>query len=234
MPQTQKNTPARRPGGGKATRASTVADALRRAILRGDLAPGQKVNLDQLREAHQVSLSPLREAVSRLVAGGLVEFEDQRGYRIAPVSAANLEEVTRLRAELEGMALDQAILRAGLDWESDVLSALHRLSRSPRDTSDPTSLDTWDEAHLQFHRALIGGCDMPLLLGFCDTLLAQNQRYHRLHPDAPCPPEDHGAIAEAAIRRDGAAAVSLLRTHIDTAGAALARHLQTRMTDPAR
>jgi len=59
------------------------------AILRGDLKPGAKINLDRLRQDFAVSISPLREAVSRLVPDGLVEFEDQRGYRVAPVSAAS-------------------------------------------------------------------------------------------------------------------------------------------------
>ena len=102
-------------------------------ILRGDLPPGSKVHLDQLRERFGVSLSPMREAVSRLVADGIVVFEDQRGYRIAPVSRENLMEISQVRADVESLTLRYAIAAADLDWESEILAALHRVNRTPRD-----------------------------------------------------------------------------------------------------
>lgn len=76
--------------GRKPTLAGRVPLELRRAILNGQLQPGEKINLDRMREDFDVSVSPIREAVSRLVADGLVEFEDQRGFRVAPISLENL------------------------------------------------------------------------------------------------------------------------------------------------
>ncbi|MDP1732398.1 MAG: GntR family transcriptional regulator [Devosia sp.] len=75
--------------GRKPTLAGRVSLELRRAILNGQLQPGEKINLDRMREDFDVSVSPIREAVSRLV-GRLVEFEDQRGFRVAPISLENL------------------------------------------------------------------------------------------------------------------------------------------------
>lgn len=200
----------------KETISSRLAAQLRAAILRGDMAPGAKINLDRLRAAQDVSISPLREAVARLASDGLVEFEDQKGFRVAPVSAANLDEVTRMRAALEGMALAASVARGTLDWESDVMRALHVLDHTDR-ASGP-----WEDAHAEFHRALIGGCGMPLLLQVCATLHDLTDRYRRLFPPRDGLPDDHAAIARAATARDAPESERLLRAHLLATGAALA------------
>ena len=79
--------------------------------------PGVKLHLDNMREAFGVSLSPLREALCRLESEGLVKIEDQRGYRVTAVSPDNLKEVIRLRVDLEGTALREAIEHGDLAWE---------------------------------------------------------------------------------------------------------------------
>src|SRR4051794_26108630 len=85
---------------GQNTMATQLLDRLREAIVSGQMKAASKINLSRVRESFGVSLSPLREALARLIADGLVEFEDNRGYRVAPVSLANLEEITWLREEL--------------------------------------------------------------------------------------------------------------------------------------
>lgn len=213
----------------KETISSRIAAVLRDAILRGDLAPGAKINLDRLRAAYDISISPLREAVARLVADGLVEFEDQCGYRVTPLSAENLAEVTALRAEMEVMALRASIARGDLEWESDVLRALYVLNRTERDHSRSATIDAWEAAHADFHMALIRGCAMPLLQTFCTVLHNMTDRYRRL-----CPPRspsgrdvraEHEAIAMAATARDADRATAALRTHILQTGDMLAERL---------
>lgn len=200
----------------KETMSSRLAADLRAAILRGDMAPGEKINLDRLRAAQDVSISPLREAVARLACDGLVEFEDQKGFRVAPVSASNLDEVTRMRAALEGMALAESVARGSLDWESDVMRALHVLEHTDRMASE-----AWEAAHTEFHLALIRGCDMPHLLRVCATLQDMTDRYRRLFPPGHGLPDDHAAIAHAATARRGPEAERLLQDHIRATGAAL-------------
>lgn len=222
-------------GPAKATRASRVAEDLRRSILRGVPAPGEKVNLDRMRDHFGVSLSPLREAISRLVPAGLVEFEDQRGYRIAPVSEANLAEVIGLRAELESFALSHAVKRAEIDWESAVMGALHRLNR----IDAAQAAEAWDTSHAAFHMTLIGGCGLPTLVEFCRVLRDQNERYMRLYGPLPGAGRDmaneHAAIAgAAALNRDAEAARRLLRQHIERTGQELTERFRARMqTVPA-
>ena len=70
---------------GKNTIGSQLASRLREAIISGELEAGSKINLDKARKTFNVSLSPLREGLARLISDGLVEFQDNRGYRVAPI-----------------------------------------------------------------------------------------------------------------------------------------------------
>ncbi|WP_343115631.1 GntR family transcriptional regulator [Ostreiculturibacter nitratireducens] len=211
----------------KETLTSRIADDLRARILRGELPPGQKINLERLREETAVSVSPLREAVSRLVAEGLVSFEDQRGYAVTPVSSADLAEITHLRGELETMALEDAIAGGDLEWESEVMGTLYRLNRTERDPTRRATMEAWEEAHSAFHVALISGCRQPRLLQICTTLRRLQDRYRRLfllssNPDSQRSVEsEHRAIAESATSRETARAKALLRAHIEATGAEL-------------
>ena len=213
----------------KKTRASRVAEELRRAILAGDFVPGEKVNLDQMRARFGVSLSPMREAISRLVADELVQFEDQRGYRIAPVSRANLAEVTRLRADLESLALRHAIAAASIEWEADLLAALHR---SRRDAHGDT-----EAACGTFHAALSEGCPLPMLVRYCATLRALHLRYGHLlgftDPGRDFGAE-HAAIAEAAIARNAELAPALLKQDIERTGRRMTGLMPADDPDPKR
>ncbi|HET9042345.1 MAG TPA: GntR family transcriptional regulator, partial [Burkholderiales bacterium] len=95
------------PSGG--TLATVICDRLRGDILSGRREPGAKIRLEDLKSEFGVSWSPIREALSRLAAEGLVLAEEQRGYRVAPASKADLTEVLKLRVMLETMALRAAI-----------------------------------------------------------------------------------------------------------------------------
>jgi GntR family transcriptional regulator, carbon starvation induced regulator len=204
---------------GDATLASMIAARLRLAIIRGDLAPGERLKLGQLRETFDVSLSPLREALSRLGSEGFLVIEDQRGYRVPPVSEKNLDEIVRLRRDFETYALREAVLKRNLDWETAVTAALYRLQRTQRNA--PDELDMWEERHREFHLTLIAASEMPLLLNMCGMLHDHFDRYRRVFlatsPDSRVPTE-HQRIAEAAIDGRTEEACDLLRQHIEWAG----------------
>lgn len=214
----------------RTTIASRVSRRLRAAILSGEIEPGAKVNLDRLRKDHDISVSSAREAIGRLVVDGLVEFEDQRGYRVTPISLENLEEVTFLRVRLEAIALRASIDRGDIEWETTVLASLHRLNRIRRVAGDLASIEAWEVAHQRFHAALIVGCGMPQLLSFCAILHNQNDRYRRrfllqTSGDRNVAAE-HAAIAEAAVARDADRAAMLLGEHIERTGSNLLARLR--------
>lgn len=214
-----------RAGEARSTISSTTLARLRREILNGQIPPGERLNLDQLRAAYNVSLSPLREALSRLTSEGLVfQAEDQRGFQVAPVSQDNLTEVTALRRTLEVMALRESIRYGDDAWESEIVAALHRLSKlNARSARRENSVDDeWESWHRHFHAALIGACRSPVLLQFCDTLLDLSDRYRRVFIHLQRGPRnvhaEHAAIAEAALARDADRACRLMEQHIELTG----------------
>jgi len=213
---------------GKNTIASQLAERIRQSIINGELAAGSKINLGKAKTIFAVSLSPLREALARLIPGGLVTFEDNRGYRVAPVSLANWQEITQLRAELEPFALRQSIAVASSEWEGEVMRSMHRLYRAKRDAADSSSIERWEVLHKRFHQVLIGGGNMPLLLDFCDILLNLGDRYRRSFLATVTDTDDrfeHNIIAQASVARDADYACATLREHITRNGTNIARHL---------
>ena len=213
----------------KNTIASQLASRLREAVVSGQLEAGSKINLDRARQQFHVSLSPLREALARLISDGLVEFEDNRGYRVASVSLSNLEEITSLREEFETYALREAMRVGDVNWEGDVMRALHRLNRTERDASRPETLEHWEALHREFHLTLIAGCKKPLLLSFCKVLLNLNDRYRRTFLRATSGDRnvsvEHSEIAQGTVARDMDYACAKLRDHIHRTGTNLRRHL---------
>jgi DNA-binding GntR family transcriptional regulator len=202
------------------TLATSLATRLRRAVVSGELGPGERLPLDRLREEFGVSLSPLREALSRLGSEGLVLIEDQKGYRVAPLSEEDQRHVTQMRSQFEIYALREAIAKGDLAWESEVTAALYILNRIDRKTIE--DIEVWETAHRAFHLKLISACRIPLLLQFCAVLHDHSDRYRRaylrLNRGDKGIPAEHKQIAEAAVSRQADLACDLLRRHIERAG----------------
>src|SRR5437879_12203353 len=95
---------------------SAVQERLRADILSTRLLPGQKLHIAGLAKQFSVSLTAVREALSRLVADGPVQASDQRGFRVSPVSSADLEEVTHTRIDIESLARRLASDRGSNAW----------------------------------------------------------------------------------------------------------------------
>ncbi|TWG61380.1 DNA-binding GntR family transcriptional regulator [Aminobacter sp. J15] len=217
---------------GKNTIASQLVDRLREAIVSGQLEAGSKINLQKARTVFQVSLSPLREALARLISDGLVTFEDNRGYRVAPMSLADLEEITSLRLEFEIYALREAIRLGDAAWEGNVVRALHRLNKEKREADSPATLEAWEQMHRAFHLTLISGCGKPHLMQFCSVLLNLNDRYRRTFLRATSGDRnvafEHSEIAHAAVARDADYAAQKLHDHIRRTGGNLLTHISAK------
>ena len=91
------------------------------------MEPGEKLKIDTLQRDHGLSSSPLREALNRLVTEGLVHTDERRGFWAAPVSVADLRDVTRLRLMLDCEALEESMRHGDHAWEARIVSALHWL-----------------------------------------------------------------------------------------------------------
>ena len=101
---------ASEPDGSKTLMAS-VYDRLRRDIVDGELRPGARLRFEELKDCYGVGLSPLREALTRLAAEKLVLLEQNRGFRVAPISQSDLRDLLFMRQEVESLAIKRAIER---------------------------------------------------------------------------------------------------------------------------
>ncbi|MGJ7458352.1 GntR family transcriptional regulator [Halomonas sp. MA07-2] len=167
---------------GGATRASLIYDTLRQDLVNGRFRAGEKVAISALKAHYDVGLSPLREALNRLAAYGLLIQENQRGFRVPVMNREELDDIAEMRRQLEGMALKRAIERGDAEWESELLAAAHRLKRADE---APEPVDEWERLHGRFHRTLLAPCGSAWLLRFIEQLYDQFDRYRRLAPPAP-------------------------------------------------
>ena len=214
----------------KDTLSSQLVDRLREEIISGKLVPGTKINLARVREQFDISLSPLREALARLIADGLVEFQDNRGYWVSPVSIENLCEIIQLRVHFESYALRLAIETADVMWEADLMAALHRLNFAERQAPELETIEIWEKLHREFHTTLISGCKMPTLVAFCRQLLNLNDRYRRVFLLRTSGDRfvntEHSEIVESVVNHDATTACAKLAQHLKRTGANLKAHLQ--------
>lgn len=201
------------------TQASSVYDRLQGDILAGKLRPGQKLRLKDLIERYETGNSPLREALNRLSANGMVVREENRGFRVPLASNDDLTELTRTRCWLEEIALRESITNGGSHWEERIVLAFHWLARAARsgDIATKTTSPEWEEHHREFHLALISACDSSILINFCAELHLRSFRYRNLAEVVEYRDrhelEEHQELQEAVLNRDADQAVKLLMRH---------------------
>lgn len=203
----------------RATRASAVYEQLRSDITRGILAPESKLRVAAMCERYKVGASPLREALSRLSAEGLVAKNDQRGFSVSPIQWDQLYTLTKTRLQLESLALRESIECRDQAWEEHLVLLIHKLGRVPRSLSKTIYQPNpeWEDLHRAFHRGLLSRCTSSWLLSFCDTLADEAYRYRQLAAGRVFSSRnehaEHLALFEAAIHGRVDEALELLRQH---------------------
>lgn len=202
-----------------ATRARDTYHLIKRDILVCRLQPGARLRLEELRDRYEVGISPLREALVRLSANGLVILEDHRGFHVAPVSRADLFDVTQMRIMLECEALSESIKNGNDEWESRLMGAYHFLSKTEEVIGGDGMLgQDWEERHRDYHSVLVHACGSRWLLNLRTLLYDQSDRYRRLSLQAKQQSrpanDEHHEILEAVLARDVDLACNLLTNHI--------------------
>ncbi|WP_424192013.1 GntR family transcriptional regulator [Ampullimonas aquatilis] len=205
------------------TQASIITDALRQDIIAGVFPPDSKLKLRELSERYAVGTIPLREALSRLAMSGFVDVEDQRGFRVAGISEAELSDITNVRQRLEADALRDSIKHGDVNWETELMSANHRLSRIPMLLKEPVEIlnPEWEKAHCALHDALLAGSTSNWLQKLSALLREQTSRYRQLSLRAEKSnfrdvTKEHQQIVDAALKRDAEKACLLLHDHFAT------------------
>ncbi len=198
---------------------SAVHASLRADILTCRLAPREKLPVAVLAKRFDVSLSAVREALSRLVADGFVTSEDQRGFRVTPLDIDDLEDLTNTRIEIEALALRRSIKQGDAAWERQVRDAWDALRQVPYALARQTAPHDgdWANLHFAFHEALVSACGLTWLMRFRRSLFEQSERYRALARTVAGGERDvnaeHLAIFEATIARDTDAASAAIDAH---------------------
>lgn len=206
-----------------------VCNALRKAILCGDLKPGERLVQAELAEALGVSRMPVREALRKLESEGLVTIEPHRGAIVKSFSIEDIREIYELRAELEKMAVEKSIR----NMKEEDVAAMDRLVLEMEQATD---VETFIEKNIEFHRLLLSRCPWNRLLDFIETLwngfpqqtpLLIKGQVHRSN-------EEHRKILLAVKERDAEKAAWLLSEHILRTGESLIASLQEEAQENAQ
>ena len=205
--------------GSPRSQTSHAYEVIRGDIVSGVHEPGKKLKIQDLAVELKVSPGAVREALSRLVPEQLVVSRDQRGFVVAPLSIADLQDLTDLRCSIEAIALRRSVERADVNWEAGLLAAAHRL-RSTVQLLPGEGLrfnPEWVASHAAFHAALVNACGSPRLLALHGQLYEQSERYRGLSAHADTErkvTDEHQAIVDLALARDADGLVAAVLRHI--------------------
>ena len=206
------------------TAADYVADSLRAAIDRGEFRDGEELNQVQLAEHYGMSRVPVREALRRLQAEGLVNLEAHRRAVVVGFSVERILEIFDIRAMLEGYMLQRAA--PNLDG-----AALDRLAKLCDEMDAARGHDAWLAKNREFHQTLWTAAQAPTALQLVEQLTTQVERYLRR--------TERGVDRQREAGKEHREIVEALRAgKVPTARKALERHvagtrerIRARLTD---
>nr|WP_205207938.1 GntR family transcriptional regulator [Arthrobacter sp. 147(2020)] len=201
---------------------------MRRAIIAGELLPGQALRQDALAERFGVSRVPLREAFKVLEGEGQVVYTPHRGYKVATLSLTDLLEVYRIREILEAEAVRVSIRRS----DDGVVGKLRAAALEVETASASGDLLVMTEANRRFHFLMVTAARMPRLEKLIQVLWDATETYrfvyygdevnrHRVE-------DEHRRIIDAFAARDAEQVITLLNEHRDHAVDALRAFLDAR------
>jgi DNA-binding GntR family transcriptional regulator len=211
-------------------RADTLADqayrGLHRALMTGGLLPEQVLTVRGIADEYGVSLTPVREAIQRLVAEGALTIENARTIRVPRLDVETYREILKIRLELEPMAARQAALRMD-NGEMDRLDedvAAHRAAIGAGEAHRTLTANT------DFHMSIYRASALPVLVGIIESLyLRVGPTLNLLFPQycgSLTGHETHLRAVDALRRRDGDALAQAIRDDLTDGSRFLIRFLK--------
>jgi DNA-binding GntR family transcriptional regulator len=205
------------PAAGIFTKNDYAYAELRTRILNGELEAGAVIPQARLAQELGVSTTPLREAIRRLTAEGMIQLEAHRDARVTDVSAAEARHLYEVRESVDPLA---TALAAERHSESD-LALMSRTLERLTPIRDVTNLDAL-MAHREFHRAVYRASGNPILIDILEKLWDKADRYRLIGlraggdtaDDSERVATEHQAIFAAVAGGDPEAAAEVMRAHI--------------------
>jgi DNA-binding GntR family transcriptional regulator len=210
--------------------ADQVYQSLRSRILRGELRPGERLPLPEIAHSLGVSLVPVKSAVNRLAADGLVVMSPRIGTVVAPVSEADVREVYQVRLILEPQASQTAAATLSDDELRHLASLVDQMEASAH--AGYASVDDYLrelEMDGEFHASIVRGVRNERLNAFYATIQASiivaRAMYPRVYRDTEELTGGHRRILDALVQRDGESARQAAEEHLRAAEYEAIRHM---------
>lgn len=201
--------------------AKDVLTRLRGDIVSSVYEPAERLKFADLRARYDVGIGTLREALSQLVSEGFVVVEVGKGFKVAPVSIKELNEITDLFLDLEKRALRSAIANGDENWETTIVALHYKLNliESLPWEDRMARHSEWVKRHRDFHESLVAACTDTWLFRLRSMMFDQLDRYRFVTKKAPQGLgqhkfTEHRKIMDATIARDAATATALMEEHI--------------------
>jgi GntR family transcriptional regulator, carbon starvation induced regulator len=211
-----------------------VLGRLRKDIIDGTRPPGERLRIERMRSIYGVGPTPIREALQRLVADGIVIANGNRGFQVAPLDAGDFLDLNIARVEVELAALRLSIAKGDGDWEARVVAAAYALEKQDELLlrGELADLTRWETLNGRFHGTLVEACGSRWLLRHRRMIQEQCDRYRRasVYHDRMERNllEEHRAIAAAVIARDAPRASALVKDHFNRTAEGLLRVLDAK------
>ena len=194
---------------------------IRDSIISGSVQPGDRLQPALLSEQVLASTTVVREALAVLAGERLVTFRPGQGYFVPEIRRDLIRDLTSVRVHTESLALSWAMERGGLEWESELIAAHHRLTRTPRRTEDDHLNPEWSHFHRAFHASFINGCGVPVLIEVCDQLSAATEIYRAwstnfVTTESRDVEAEHAGILESVLAGNRAEALERLASHYES------------------
>jgi DNA-binding GntR family transcriptional regulator len=206
------------------TKTEAVYDEVASRILDGTLGPGSMVNQEALAGELGVSITPLREALRRLEAEGLVVLQAHRTLTVAPLSALEVRELYAVRLRLDPFAAAEAAVHA----RPETLDAIDALAARATEATTQGRL----RANREFHRAIYRASGNRTLADLLDRLWDQTDRYRLLalqdEQHERSAEQEHHRIAAAVRARDPRLVDDLMARHVEATLRLVERHADVR------
>lgn len=206
-----------------ASAADIVYEALRKAIIAGDLAEGENLRQDQIASMFNTSRIPVREALSRLEQNGLITTQRYKGAVVAGLSIAEIVEIFEFRAFVEAEVIRLAVPNMQRETLDMARRHCEEFGREPNSAR-------WGELNRNFHYSLYQAARRPYYLQIVRASLDRIDRYLRaqltLTDGMNRAHREHQVILDACVRGDAEKAAELTRDHVLGAGRALIAYLE--------
>jgi DNA-binding GntR family transcriptional regulator len=210
-----------------------VYQSLRAQIISGTLKPGQRLRQEELSRELDVSRVPLREAMTRLAADGLIVLSPRRGYAVTSLQSNEILEIFELRAVVE----EHAAYRAAYARTKEDIAEVERILKASEaiDLQSGRNIESWLQLNYEFHARIIGASGRNHLARFAGLLRDTVEPYIRVEVnmtgDVEEAQHDHRQLFAAFRDGDARELARLSRLHVEGTAQRLLDGLRERQNE---